>query len=109
MVWAGISATAKTDLVFTDGNVNGQLYINEVLTHHVLPFLCQMPVPDPIFQDDNARPHRARIMNDFIQWNNVTRMAWPAVSSLRMLGASLGELCRHVWNGSAYCKTFDGF
>ena len=75
MVWAGISATAKTDLVFIDGNLNGQRYINEVLTHHVLPFLRQMPVPDPIFQDDNARPHRARIVNDFIHRNNVNRMA----------------------------------
>ena len=80
MVWAGISATAKTDLVFIDGNLNGQRYINEVLTPHVLPFLRQMPVPDPIFQDDNARPHRARIVNDFIHRNNVNRMAWPAVS-----------------------------
>ena len=78
-VWAGISATAKTDLVFIDGNLNGQRYINEVLTHHVLPFLCQMPVPDPIFQDDNARLHQARIVNDFIHRNNVNRMAWPAV------------------------------
>ena len=79
MVCAGISATAKTDLVFIDSNLNGQRYINEVLTHHVLPFLRQMPVPDPIFQDDNARPHRARIVNDFIHRNNVNKMAWPAV------------------------------
>ena len=49
MVWAGSSATAKTDLVFIDGNLNGQRYIDEVLTPHVLPFLRQMPVADPIF------------------------------------------------------------
>ena len=30
MVWAVISATAKTDLVFIDGNLNGQRYIDEV-------------------------------------------------------------------------------
>ena len=60
MVWAGISATAMTDLVFIDGNLIGQRHIDEVLTPHVLPFLHQMPVADPIFQDDNARPHRAR-------------------------------------------------
>ena len=35
MVWAGISATAKTDLVFIDGNLNGQRYIDEVLTPSV--------------------------------------------------------------------------
>ena len=31
MVWTGISATAKTDLVFIEGNLNAQRYINEVL------------------------------------------------------------------------------
>ena len=41
MVWAGITATAKTDLVFLDRNVNGQRYIDDVLTPHVLPFLHQ--------------------------------------------------------------------
>ena len=79
MVWAGISATAKTDLVFIDGNLNGQQYIDEVLTPHVLPFLRQMPVADPIFQDGNARPHRACIVDDFLRVNNVNRMDWPAM------------------------------
>ena len=80
MVWAGISATAKTDLVFIDGNLNGQRYIDEVLTPHVLPFLRHMSVADPIFQDDNARPHRAAIVDDFLRVNNVNRMDWPAMS-----------------------------
>ena len=80
MVWAGISATAKTNLVFIDGNLYGQQYIDEVLTPRVLPFLRQMPVADPIFLDDNARPHRARIVDDFLRVNNVNRMDWPAMS-----------------------------
>ena len=80
MVWAGISATAKTDLVFIDGNFNGQRYIDEVLTPHVLSFLRQIPVADPIFQDDNARPHRARIVDDFLRDNNVNRLDLPAMS-----------------------------
>ena len=54
MVWAGISATAKKDLVFIHGNLNGQRYFDEALPFHVLPFLRQMPVADSIFQDDNA-------------------------------------------------------
>ena len=91
MVWAGISATAKTDLIFIDGNLNGQRYIDEVLTPHVLPFLRQMPVADPIFQDDNARPHRARIVDDFLRVNNVNRMDWPAMSP------DLSSI-EHVWD-----------
>ena len=79
-MWAGISATVKMDLVFIDGNLNGQRYIDEVLTSHVLPFLRQMPDADPIFQDDNARLHRSRIVDDFLRVNNVNRMDWPAMS-----------------------------
>ena len=79
MIWAEISATAKTDLVFIDENLNGQRYINEVQTPHVLPFLRQMPVHVPTVQVDNARPHRARIVTDFIHRNNVNRIARPVV------------------------------
>ena len=66
MVWACISVTAKTNLVFIAGNLNGQRYIDEVLMPHVLPFLCQMAITDPIFQDDSARPHQACIVHDFL-------------------------------------------
>ena len=65
MVWAGVSPNARTDLVFIDGNLGGQRYINDVLTPHMLLFLRQMPDPNPVFQDDNARPHRARIVDDY--------------------------------------------
>ena len=33
-----------------------------------------------IFQDDNARPHRAKIVDGFLQANNVRRLEWPAMS-----------------------------
>ena len=49
-VWAGISATAKTDLVFIEGNLNAHRYISEVLMPHMLPSLSQMPVNNTIFQ-----------------------------------------------------------
>ena len=91
IVWAGVSANARTDLVFIDGNLNGQRYFNEVLTPHVLSFLRQMPDPNPIFQDDNARPNRVRIVDDYLPANNVNRMNWPAMSP----DLSCME---HVWN-----------
>ena len=49
-MWAWISSTAKTDLVFIEGNLNVQCYINEALTPHVLPFLRQIPVANTKFQ-----------------------------------------------------------
>ena len=31
-----------------------------------------------VLQDDNAKPHRARIVQQFLQQNNVDHLDWPA-------------------------------
>ncbi|CAH1983319.1 unnamed protein product [Acanthoscelides obtectus] len=40
-------------------NMNAQRYIHEVLEPHLLPYLDTLA--DPTFQQDNARPHVARV------------------------------------------------
>ena len=47
-----------------------------------MPFKQNVCNNDPMFvlQDDNARPHRARVATQFLQQNNITRMEWPACS-----------------------------
>ena len=57
--------------------LTSQLYINEVLQPVVLPFVQQHHV---VLQDDNARPHRARIVQQFLQQNNVDHLDWPTRS-----------------------------
>ena len=79
MVWAGMTADRRTDLVVVPGILTGQRYIDEILRPHVVPFLRPMG-NNGIFQDDNARPHRARIVDGFLQANNVRRLEWPAMS-----------------------------
>ena len=78
MVWAGVTADRRTDLV-VPGILTGQRYIDEILRPHVVPFLRPMG-NNGTFQDDNARPHRARIVDGFLQANNVRRSEWPAMS-----------------------------
>ena len=66
-------------LVVVSGNLNGRQYIEEILRPHVVPFLRQMG-QNTIFQDDNARPHRARIDDNFLQLNCVQRLECPPMS-----------------------------
>ena len=77
MVWGGISVRSRTELLVLNGTLTGQRYINEVLQPVVLPFVQQHHV---VLQDDNARPHRARIVQQFLQQNNVDHLEWPARS-----------------------------
>ena len=65
MVWAGVTADTRTDLVVVPGILTGQRYIDEILHPHVVPFLRPMG-NNGIFQDDNAR--RQRTLNSL--WNN---------------------------------------
>ena len=39
-----------------------------------------MGVVNPIFQDDNATPHRARMVQDYLNQNGIQRMDWPPMS-----------------------------
>ena len=81
MVWAGVTADRRIDLVVVPRILTGQRYIATSTRSYVrvVPFLH--PVGNNgIFQDDNARPHRARIVDRFLQANNVRRLEWPAMS-----------------------------
>ena len=77
MVWGGISVRSRTELLVLNGTLTGQRYFNEVLQPVELPFVQQHHV---VLQDDNAIPHRARIVQQFLQQNNVDHLDWPARS-----------------------------
>ncbi|KAJ8381891.1 hypothetical protein SKAU_G00026690 [Synaphobranchus kaupii] len=79
MVWGGISLTGKTELVVIEGNLNAVRYRNEILEPVAIPYLQNLG-PNSILQDDNARPHSARIITEYLQNLGVERMEWPAVS-----------------------------
>ena len=88
MVWGGISVRSRTELLVLKGTLTGQRYINEVLQPVVLPFVQQHHV---VLQDDNAKPHRARIVQQFLQQNNVDHLDWSARSP------DLSPI-KHVWD-----------
>ncbi|GFX55798.1 transposable element Tcb1 transposase [Trichonephila clavipes] len=64
MVWGGFRYHSRTPLVRIAGTLNNHRYISEVLEPVVLP--CLQGLTTAIFQQDNARPHVARIVQRFL-------------------------------------------
>ncbi|GFX66934.1 transposable element Tc3 transposase [Trichonephila clavipes] len=64
MVWGGIGYHSRTPLVRIAGTLNSQRYISNVLESVVLPYLQGLATA--IFQQDNARPHVARIVQKLV-------------------------------------------
>ena len=78
LVWGGISWSGKTDIVVIRGNLNGQRYRDEILNEHVRLFAGAMGPDDMVFVDDNARPHRNRLVDQYFEDNTINRIEWPA-------------------------------
>ena len=79
MIWGGISGRSRTPLAVIDGTLTAQRYVDNILRPVLLPFLAQNP-DVTIFQQDNARPHSARVTREFLNDNNVDVMEWPPYS-----------------------------
>lgn len=79
MIWGGISEHHRTPLYHVQGMLNAQGYRDQILRPLVLPALQQMG-PLAVLQDDNATPHRARLVNTFLQQTQVHHMDWPSNS-----------------------------
>ncbi|GFT73013.1 transposable element Tcb2 transposase [Trichonephila clavipes] len=75
MVWAGIMMDGRTDLHFFDtGSVTAQRYRDEVLEPYVRLFRGAVG-PVFIFMDDNAPYHRAVLIDDFLETENIQCMS----------------------------------
>ncbi|GFW64784.1 transposable element Tcb2 transposase [Trichonephila clavipes] len=71
---------ARSDLhVFHGGTVTGLRYRDEILDPYVRPYAAAIG-NDFILMDDNARPHRARIVEEYLEDHSLERMEWPARS-----------------------------
>ncbi|GFX88715.1 transposable element Tcb1 transposase [Trichonephila clavipes] len=78
MLWGRIGYPSRTPLVCIAGTLNSQRYISEVLEPVVLPYIQGLTTA--IFQQDNARPHVARIVQRFFVNHQIEYLPWPARS-----------------------------
>ncbi|GFX34992.1 DDE_3 domain-containing protein [Trichonephila clavipes] len=74
MVWGGaIAYDSWSTLIVMRGTFTGQRYVDDILRPLVGPFLNGLP--GAILQQDNARPHTARIAQDFLRQLEVVQRA----------------------------------
>ena len=98
-VWGGITCNNKTRLVVFDRNVNAQVYVNQVLADVVVPFMQNnFPHGDGTLQQDGARPHTARVTQQFPAQHNINVLEWAAMSpDMSPLEHLWDELKRRVY------------
>ena len=83
MGWSDICMQGKTDLyIVQNSTLTAVQYINYILDVYV-PSYDGAIDPDFILMDDNTRPQRAQVTNEYMQTATIAGMDWPARSSDR--------------------------
>ena len=79
MVWGDITKRGRTLLIVISGYLTGTRYKGEIAQPYAILFI-QAQGNNVIFQQDNAGPHVARVLRDYLTQQNVDVLPWPAVS-----------------------------
>ncbi|GFS94394.1 transposable element Tcb1 transposase [Trichonephila clavipes] len=73
LVWGGIILASRTDLHVQSVTITGHIYREVILEQHVRLFRGTVSA-EFLFMDDNSRPHRANIVDECLQSEDITCM-----------------------------------
>ncbi|GFT26733.1 transposable element Tcb2 transposase [Trichonephila clavipes] len=77
LVYGGISIDGRTDLyIIRDGPLTARRYRDEILGPIVVPYAAAIG-DDFILMEDNCRPYRANLVEDFLFEEGIVRIEWP--------------------------------
>ncbi|GFS74589.1 transposable element Tcb2 transposase [Trichonephila clavipes] len=80
LVYGGMSIDGHTDLyIIRDAPLTARRYRNEILRPILVPYAAAIG-DDFILMDDNCRPHRANLVEDFLFEEGIVRMELSACS-----------------------------
>ena len=80
MLWGCFSHDHKLDLNLVRQTLTGQCYIDDIIEPIVYPHFRAHQAARPIFQDDNACPHRAHIIIDSLAQEGIENLQWARTS-----------------------------
>ncbi|GFW89219.1 transposable element Tcb2 transposase [Trichonephila clavipes] len=91
LVFGGICIDGPTNLyIILDRPLTARRYKDEILRPVVVPYAAAIG-DDFILMDDNCRPYRANLVEDFLFEEGIVRMEWPGRS------ADMNPI-EHVWD-----------
>nr|CAH7729294.1 unnamed protein product [Callosobruchus chinensis] len=79
MFWGGIRFNRRTQLIHIPGTMAGAYYLRNIINAIVQPLRNEIG-DQFILMDDNARPHRTKVVQQALENGNIARLEWPAMS-----------------------------